>query len=196
MSSITLANAFKKELGGKFFINVKVINVVSNAMYKISDASAVGDLEVKHVRPQYSKYLAQGKFIKIFQPRIELEKVVINEESHVFLGKPMVPMQDVIQTKANDLSVVAELNPKDLVKTAIALKIVKKKETRKVVNEYGESFVTRHVAKDCENNQVELSIWQNHRRGIEVEDGKCYIFQVRSYSNYFRISQNRFFTGG
>ena len=102
--------------------------------------------------------------MKIFQPEINTanNSILVNEKSHIFKGKILEDLMGPATKKTNDLTVASNLEPGEVIKCAIVVKIVKKESPRPITNQYGETFVTSCIAKDVKNQPMQISFWMNH----------------------------------
>ena len=73
-------------------INVKVVSEESLSRFKICDAEREISLEVEGSKFSNSKFLREGKFVKIVDPKIDKENksITINDQSLLIIGQPFL----------------------------------------------------------------------------------------------------------
>ena len=154
---------------------MKVVSEESPSRFKICDEVREISLEVEGSKYSNSKFLREGKFVKIVDPKIdkENETVTINDQSLLIIGQPFTQTTPTGQDQPiESFSATYHLDKLADISGKFKAKLVFLHEGRKVDN----VWVVRGEFKDEFNYWQSISLWQSCMDLSKLDVGSVYSF--------------------
>jgi hypothetical protein len=90
MATTTLSQALEPAIPGqKKILHVKIIEKRSFSEFIITDNTASKMLVVKDNKPSQAKYLETGKWLKIINPDIDDQSILVTLKTAIFMATPL-----------------------------------------------------------------------------------------------------------
>ena len=180
METTPLTNLSKVKGNKRIIVECEIVDQPAPKIFKINDGDTTIDLEIKQENPNHVSYLEVGKKLKIINPEYvkKSNKLMIVQKTGIFqigIGKKSISDSAPSLLGYETLEKIETMDMKATIRGKFLLKVVQKKNLRKVETKYGPTKLLPLVVKDLYGKKNILSIWPSHKNPDLVIEGKVYI---------------------